>query len=139
MIRPVIRWASFDDIPTLLALEARALPSELRSNAGGLSSAITSDCVAIATADEEGRGPAIGMGIARQRGAVWLLAIVAVDPDHRRRGLGKRIVQGLLRQAPAGCPTACAVAVSEAGARLLVSAGFTGDGAAFTLQLQKAA
>jgi GNAT superfamily N-acetyltransferase len=140
----VIRWASDFDLEKLLDLEARALPDDLRSNRQGLSWEIGSGCVAIATQDEQGDGCAVAMGIARrrQRGGndAWHIALVAVDPDHRHQGLGTRILMALVRQAPPGCARITAVAVNEAGAKLLSSAGFTGDGAAFyLLQTQKAA
>jgi GNAT superfamily N-acetyltransferase len=136
----VIRWASDFDLEKLLELQGRAdPPGDARLSRALMAAYIANHCVAIATAGEDGRGPAIGFGVAREQGGAWVLSAVTVHPEHRGMGLGKRIVESLLRQAPPGSSYAAAYAVNEAGAKLLSSAGFTGHGRAFSLTLQKAA
>ncbi|MDX1421749.1 MAG: GNAT family N-acetyltransferase [Kiloniellales bacterium] len=81
-------------------------------------------CFALAArAGARARGLVLGRAVARECEILWL----AVAPAHRRRGLGRRLLQGALDQAARrGAETVCLeVAVANAAARALYeAAGF---------------
>jgi ribosomal protein S18 acetylase RimI-like enzyme len=115
------------DLPALLDLEERTLPAEHRAAPPALRLLIRTAHVVVL----EDAVAILGMGIAESRTGTWYLAVIAVDPAHQRRGLGRRLAEHLIQQAPASRHLATAIAVTEDGRAFLERLGFAGEGEVF--------
>lgn len=132
---PARRRATEVDLPALLDLEERTLPADQQVAAPALRLLIRTGYAVVL----EEAGAVVAMGIAETRCGTWYLAIVAVDPAHQRKGLGRELVGHLIEQAPPSCHLATAVGVTEGGRGFLTGMGFTADGPAFTRSIGRRA
>ncbi len=94
MTPPEIRRLTYADLPQVIAIERRAFPTpgslamfvlEL-SKSSGVSLAVLVD------------GRIAGYVVCSRYADVWHVMNVAVDPDHRRRGLGRALLEHLLAE-----------------------------------------
>jgi len=90
--RPVVRRAGADDIPAMLRIEQRSnsvpwsrqlFAKELERREGATIVATDADEV-------------VGFLACAGQGDAWHILNVTVDPDHRRRGLGGMLVDGII-------------------------------------------
>jgi GNAT superfamily N-acetyltransferase len=72
------------------------------------------------------------------RPVAWL-SLLLVDPDERRRGLGRQLLKAAAQSArAAGCDTLiCVMAPSEAADGFAAATGFAREGAAFVRPLRR--
>jgi ribosomal protein S18 acetylase RimI-like enzyme len=124
---PEIRVATTADIPALLDLWARAdaIPSATDDDAG-LRGAIEMEAVLVAVDGDHVVGSVIA-GFDGWRGNMYRLA---VDPGHRRRGLGLALVDGAERRLVArGCRriTALVVSAEDHATAFWAAAGYAHD------------
>lgn len=109
---PVIRRLVYSDLPTVLAIERRSFQSpwslamfvlELSKPRG------------ICFAAEAG-GSLAGYLVCSRYADVWHLMNIAVAPEHRRRGIGTRMLQQLLGEVGPGGRITLEVRASNTGA-----------------------
>lgn len=99
---PAIRPARPDDLPALVALEAASFPDPW--SARMLASALEDPWSLVLAAEDGGR--VAGYAILRRAADEAELLSVAVDPEARGRGLGRRLVEdGLERVREEGART----------------------------------
>jgi [ribosomal protein S18]-alanine N-acetyltransferase len=95
-----IRPLAYADLPQVIAIERRAFSSPWSLAMFVLElSKPTSLCLAAVDAERPASDPAhplVGYLVCSRFDTVWHLMNVAVDPDHRRRGIGWALLQGMI-------------------------------------------
>jgi ribosomal-protein-alanine N-acetyltransferase len=94
-----VRRLAYADLPQVIAIERRAFttPWSLAMFVLELSKR-TSVCLAAIDADDPGQ-PLLGYLICARYDTVWHLMNIAVDPTHRRRGVGWAMLTGMIERA----------------------------------------
>jgi [ribosomal protein S18]-alanine N-acetyltransferase len=107
-----VRRLAYSDLPAVLSIERRSFPSpwslamfvlELSKPSG------------ICLAAMDGRR-LLGYLVCSRYDQVWHLMNVAVAPEHRRRGIARRLIAQLLEDGGGGLPFTLEVRVSNRGA-----------------------
>jgi ribosomal-protein-alanine N-acetyltransferase len=116
-----IRPLAYADLPQVIAIERRAFTSPWSLAMFVLElSKPTSLCLAAVDADgQPDSDPAralVGYLVCSRFDTVWHLMNVAVDPDHRRRGIGWALLQGMIAGAGPDEPYTLEVRESNAPA-----------------------
>jgi ribosomal-protein-alanine N-acetyltransferase len=129
----VIRPLTYSDLPRVVAIERRAFPTpwslsmfvlELSKSDGICLGAFLED-----RRDGAGRHPLAGFLICARYDAAFHLMNIAVDPDHRREGHGRDLIDALIERAGADANITLEVRVSNTPAiALYESYGFRGVG-----------
>jgi ribosomal-protein-alanine N-acetyltransferase len=116
-----IRPLAYADLPQVIAIERRAFTSPWSLAMFVLElSKPTSLC--LAAVDKDGHPdsdpahPLVGYLVCSRFDTVWHLMNVAVDPDHRRRGIGWGLLQGMIAGAGPDEPYTLEVRESNAPA-----------------------
>jgi ribosomal-protein-alanine N-acetyltransferase len=92
---PGLRVFQRDDLDEILRLEARSFPDDAYEEALFLAwQRQNPDLFLVALGDEA----IVGYVIATVEGGVGKIVSIAVDPDQRRRGIGKGLAQEILRR-----------------------------------------
>ena len=97
-----IRPLAYADLPQVIAIERRAFtsPWSLAMFVLELSKRTSLCLAAVDTTDPAGRGDRLlGYLICSRFDTVWHLMNVAVDPDHRRQGLGWALLHQMIERA----------------------------------------
>ncbi len=89
-----IRRLSYADLPQVIAIERRAFPTPWSLAMFVLELSKSSGVCLAATLD----GRVAGYVVCSRYADVWHVMNVAVDPDHRRRGLGRALLEHLLAE-----------------------------------------
>ncbi len=92
MTPPAIRRLTYADLPQVIAIERRAFPTPWSLAMFVLELSKSSGVCLAATVD----GRVAGYLVCSRYADVWHVMNVAVDPDHRRRGLGRALLEHLL-------------------------------------------
>ncbi len=87
-----IRRLAYADLPQVIAIERRAFPTPWSLAMFVLELSKSSGVCLAATVD----GRVAGYLVCSRYADVWHVMNVAVDPDHRRRGLGRALLEHLL-------------------------------------------
>jgi [ribosomal protein S18]-alanine N-acetyltransferase len=116
-----IRPLAYSDLPQVIAIERRAFTSPWSLAMFVLElSKPTSLCLAAVDADRHPDSdfahPLVGYLVCSRFDTVWHLMNVAVDPDHRRRGIGWGLLQGMIAGAGPDEPYTLEVRESNAPA-----------------------
>jgi ribosomal-protein-alanine N-acetyltransferase len=129
----VIRPLSYSDLPRVVAIERRAFPTpwslsmfvlELSKPDGICLGAFLED-----QRDAAGRHPMAGFLVCARYDAAYHLMNIAVDPDHRRAGHGRDLIDALIDRAGEDANITLEVRVSNIAAiALYESYGFRGVG-----------
>jgi ribosomal-protein-alanine N-acetyltransferase len=111
-----IRRLAYADLPQVIAIERRAFTSPWSLAMFVLElSKPTSLCLAAVEADPAD-GPLLGYLVCSRFDTVWHLMNVAVDPDHRRRGIGWALLGQMIERAGPDEPYTLEVRESNAPA-----------------------
>ncbi|WP_251865635.1 GNAT family N-acetyltransferase [Achromobacter sp. Marseille-Q4962] len=130
---PVLRPASEDDLPFLLALRRAAMGPHLRRAGAPLDEA--SMLARVRHRFEDARivwlgGRRAGLFKVTREPGRWHVAQIQIDPSLQGRGLGRRLLSGLLDEADAqGVPVTLSVLKDNPARRLYESLGFAIVGA----------
>jgi ribosomal-protein-alanine N-acetyltransferase len=89
-----IRRLAYADLPQVIAIERRAFPTPWSLAMFVLELSKSSGVCLAATLD----GRVAGYVVCSRYADVWHVMNVAVDPDHRRRGLGRALLEHLLAE-----------------------------------------
>ncbi len=89
---PTIRRLAYADLPQVIAIERRAFPTPWSLAMFVLELSKSSGVCLAATVE----GRVTGYVVCSRYADVWHVMNVAVDPDHRRRGLGRALLEHLL-------------------------------------------
>jgi ribosomal-protein-alanine N-acetyltransferase len=92
--RLAIRRLAYADLPQVIAIERRAFPTPWSLAMFVLELSKSSGVCLAATLD----GRVAGYVVCSRYADVWHVMNVAVDPDHRRRGLGRALLEHLLAE-----------------------------------------
>jgi [ribosomal protein S18]-alanine N-acetyltransferase len=112
-----IRPLAYADLPQVIAIERRAFTSPWSLAMFVLElSKPTSLCLAAVDTDSDPAHPLVGYLVCSRFDTVWHLMNVAVDPDHRRRGIGWALLQGMIAGAGPDEPYTLEVRESNAPA-----------------------
>ncbi len=87
-----IRRLAYADLPQVIAIERRAFPTPWSLAMFVLELSKSSGVCLAATVE----GRVTGYVVCSRYADVWHVMNVAVDPDHRRRGLGRALLEHLL-------------------------------------------
>ncbi|HET8976115.1 MAG TPA: ribosomal protein S18-alanine N-acetyltransferase [Solirubrobacterales bacterium] len=107
-----IRRLSYSDLPSVISIERRSFPTpwslamfvlELSKPSG----------ICLAAEDDEGLA---GYLVCSRYEQVWHLMNVAVNPEHRRRGVARELIESLFDEAGPGSRFTLEVRVSNIGA-----------------------
>ena len=90
--RPVVRRAGADDIPAMLRIEQRSNPVPWSRQLFAKELERREGATIVATDGDE----VVGFLACAGQGDAWHILNVTVDPDHRRRGLGGMLVDGII-------------------------------------------
>ncbi len=90
--RPVVRRAGADDIPAMLRIEQRSNPVPWSRQLFAKELERREGATIVATDADE----VVGFLACAGQGDAWHILNVTVDPDHRRRGLGGMLVDGII-------------------------------------------
>ena len=90
--RPVVRRAGADDIPAMLRIEQRSNPVPWSRQLFAKELERREGATIVATDGDE----VLGFLACAGQGDSWHILNVTVDPDHRRRGLGGMLVDGII-------------------------------------------
>ncbi|HET9720532.1 MAG TPA: ribosomal protein S18-alanine N-acetyltransferase [Solirubrobacteraceae bacterium] len=120
-----IRTLNYTDLPRVMAIERRAFPTPWSLSMFVLELSKPSGICLAAT-----QGPAlVGYLICARYAEAYHLMNVAVDPDRRRQGIGRALIDELLERTGPEASITLEVRVSNAGAiALYESYGFRGVG-----------
>jgi ribosomal-protein-alanine N-acetyltransferase len=120
-----IRVMSYPDVPRVLAVERRAFPTPWSLSMFVLEISKPGGVCLIAVEDDE----TVGYLICASYPDAYHLMNVAVDPDHRRRGVGRLLLQEMLEKTGADANITLEVRASNAPAiTLYESFGFRAVG-----------
>ena len=121
----IIRTLTYTDLPKVMAIERRAFPTAWSLSMFVLEvSKPSSICLAAMQGND-----LIGYLVCARYAEAYHLMNVAVDPDRRRRGIAKALIDELLERVGADASITLEVRVSNAGAiALYESYGFRGVG-----------
>lgn len=120
-----IRTLTYSDLPRVLAIERRAFPTAWSLSMFVLELSKPSGICLAATQGSE----LLGYLICARYAEAYHLMNVAVDPDRRRQGIARSLIDELLERAGADASITLEVRVSNAGAiALYESYGFRGVG-----------
>ena len=129
MIEPTFRNAAADEVPALLAFWARAAEgTSITDDPAGLARLIGRDPQALIVAEHE--GAVVGTVIAGWDGWRCHLYRLAVDPGHRRQGIGAALLAAAERRFEAlGGRRADAMVLdrNELGQRTWTNAGYAAE------------
>jgi ribosomal-protein-alanine N-acetyltransferase len=90
--RPVVRRAGAGDIPAMLRIEQRSNPVPWSRQLFAKELERREGATIVATDGDE----VVGFLACAGQGDAWHILNVTVDPDHRRRGLGGMLVDGII-------------------------------------------
>jgi len=129
----VIRHAVPEDVPQIMSLAAKSETAAHWSRRGydALFAADAPQRVALVSVEGLPPGAVAGFVIARFGGDAWEIENVVVDPRLRQEGIGRRLIERVMREARENGATAILLEVREsnAGARALyAAAGFREEG-----------
>lgn len=110
-----IRSLRYSDLPQVIAIERRAFPTPWSLAMFVLELSKPSGICLAAVGDER----LVGYLICSRYDQVWHLMNVAVDPDHRRRGFAKGLLEEMIERAGQDSPLTLEVRTSNAGAIVL--------------------
>jgi ribosomal-protein-alanine N-acetyltransferase len=109
-----IRPLGYSDLPQVIAIERRSFPTPWSLSMFVLELSKPSG-ICLATVDAGSRSVR-GYLICSRYDAVWHLMNVAVDPDARRRGIGRRLLEEMIARAGSEQPFTLEVRTSNAAA-----------------------
>ncbi len=133
------RRATEVDIPQIAALSAADFGPEFHDEAD-FSSVIRAGVVFVVC--DGPRLVAVGQAFVDTASPdrPWEIREIVVHPNHRLQGLGRRLLDLLLGNAPPRCTTAIGLAVTEDGRRFAEATGFVlAEGLRFTRPLERKA
>ncbi len=127
----VIRPLTYTDLPRVMAVERRAFPTPWSLSMFVLELS-KPDAICLGAIDDAGAGrqPDVeGYLICARYDEAFHLMNIAVDPDRRRRGVARELMDGMLERTGHDANVTLEVRVSNAGAiALYESFGFRGVG-----------
>lgn len=109
---PVVRRLAYSDLPAVISIERRSFPAPWSLAMFVLELSKPSGICLAATAGDE----LLGYLVCSRYDRVWHVMNVAVDPDHRRRGVGSELIRRLLEEAGGELPFTLEVRTSNAAA-----------------------
>ncbi len=122
---PTIRRLAYADLPQVIAIERRAFPTPWSLAMFVLELSKSSGVCLAATVG----GRVVGYVVCSRYADVWHVMNVAVDPDQRRRGLGRALLEHLLGEVGEGAALTLEVRRTNASAmRLYERLGFRAAG-----------
>ena len=120
-----IRRLAYSDLPQVIAIERRAFPTPWSLAMFVLELSKSSGVCLAATVD----GRVAGYVVCSRYADVWHVMNVAVDPDHRRRGIAAALLEHLLAEVGDDAALTLEVRRTNAGAmRLYERHGFRAAG-----------
>jgi [ribosomal protein S18]-alanine N-acetyltransferase len=91
----IIRPLGYSDLPQVIAVERRSFPTPWSLAMFVLELSKPSGLCLAATADD---GRLIGYLILSRFDTIWHLMNIAVDPSHRRRGVGRTLIEQMIER-----------------------------------------
>lgn len=127
--RLAVRRLAYADLPQVVSIERRSFPAPWSLAMFVLElSKPGSVCLAAVAPREPGASgpePLRGYCVTVRHADVWHLMDLAVDPDHRREGVGSTLLEAVLERLPAGAKITLEVRRSnEAAVSLYLRFGF---------------